>query len=170
MHGMPLAIVTGIDNRQNQTRNPSQRECQYWEKFKKLGDNVDASDVVIVGVRDIDPAERNIIQELGIKCITPENIKQHGIEFNANEITNRLKQCDLIFVSFDVDSLDPSISKGTGTPAQNGLSLEEATFLLRKLWQLPNLCGLEITEINPLVDSKNSMAEIVINMLKYMLS
>jgi hypothetical protein len=68
-----------------------------------------------------------------------------------------LNQCDLIYVSFDVDCLDPNISIGTGTPVPNGMSENEAVYLLKNLINEPKIVALEITEINPLLDRESPM-------------
>jgi arginase len=68
-------------------------------------------------------------------------------------------------VSFDVDSLDSSISVGTGTPVEDGLSLNQATHLLRSFKALPNLVGFEITEINPSLDTDKPMHKVIANLL-----
>ena len=77
-----------------------------------------------------------------------------------------LKQCDDIYVSFDVDSLDSSISRGTGTPVPNGLKEREAEDLVASLMQNHKICCFEITEVNPTLDKENLMAEIAFNILQ----
>jgi arginase len=74
-------------------------------------------------------------------------------------VLNYLDHCDRIYISFDVDSLDPRISVGTGTPVPNGLRAKEAKELLKQLVQSPKVCCFEIVEINPTLDTENSMAE-----------
>ncbi len=94
---------------------------------------------------------------MGIKYFTPEIRKTIGIEAVLNQTIDHLKSCDLIYVSFDVDSLDPEISIGTGTPVPNGLSKEEAIYLLSSLLKNEKIVGLEFTEINPLLDRDKPM-------------
>jgi arginase len=69
-----------------------------------------------------------------------------------------------------VDSLDPTISFGTGTPVPNGLSEENAVYLLKKLINHPKTVALEITEINPLLDRENPMEEVIARILKKVMS
>jgi arginase len=77
-----------------------------------------------------------------------------------------LSDCTDIYVSFDVDSLDNSISKGTGTPVNNGLREREAEDLISKFMQNRKICCFEITEVNPTLDKENLMAEIAFNILQ----
>jgi arginase len=77
-----------------------------------------------------------------------------------------LSACDKIHVSFDVDSLDPSISVGTGTPVPNGLNLDEARALLTGFCSDPKTATLDVVEINPALDTGNAMAEAVLTVLE----
>jgi arginase len=77
-----------------------------------------------------------------------------------------LSNCDQIYLSFDVDSLDSAISRGTGTPVINGLKEREAEDLVATLMQNHKICCLEITEVNPTLDKENLMAEIAFNILQ----
>ena len=77
-----------------------------------------------------------------------------------------LNACDKIHVSFDVDSLDPSISVGTGTPVPGGLSLDEARTLLTGLCADNKTATLDVVEINPALDTGNAMAEAVLTVLE----
>ena len=77
-----------------------------------------------------------------------------------------MQDCTDIYVSFDVDSLDSSISKGSGTPVANGLREKEAEDLIGKLMEYPKICCFEITEVNPTLDKENLMAEIAFTILQ----
>jgi arginase len=77
-----------------------------------------------------------------------------------------LSNCDDIYVSFDVDSLDSSISRGTGTPVSNGLKEREAEDMIAALMQNHKIRCFEITEVNPTLDKENLMAEIAFNILQ----
>ncbi|HVX01467.1 MAG TPA: arginase family protein, partial [Candidatus Babeliaceae bacterium] len=77
-----------------------------------------------------------------------------------------LADCTDIYISFDVDSLDSSISKGTGTPVSNGLREREAEDLISKFMQNRKVCCFEISEVNPTLDKENLMAEIAFHILQ----
>ena len=77
-----------------------------------------------------------------------------------------LKDCDQIYISFDVDSLDTSISLGTGTPVPNGLSEEQALELNIELIKDKRVCCWEIVEVNPTLDTENKMADVAFGVLE----
>jgi len=72
----------------------------------------------------------------------------------------------MLYVSFDVDSMDPSVSTGTGTPVENGLFSIEVKEILKTLTSFNKTLCLEFSEINPTLDTKNSMGEVVFDILK----
>lgn len=163
MHGMPLAATLGVeDGLDDEDNEVSEREIKLWQQLLTLGDKkitpkILPEDLVFIDLRDFEEEEEIIINNLGIKYFTPEIRKTIGIEEVSNQTIDHLKSCDLIYVSFDVDSLDPEISIGTGTPVPNGLSIKEAAYLLSNLLKNEKIVGLEFTEINPLLDRDKPM-------------
>jgi arginase len=117
-------------------------------------------------LRDLEEEEIELLNSLNIKNYTPAKRKEIGLNQLLTEIDSQLAQCDHILVSFDVDSLDPTISFGTGTPVPGGLLWEEAVDLLSALLQSPKLAAFEITEINPLLDRANPMEEVSAKLIK----
>jgi arginase len=113
----------------------------------------------------MEPEEMNIIQEKNILHFTPEDRKEIGIQSIIEKSLLHLSHCDHIYISFDVDSLDPHISAGTGTPVHGGLSKEEAIELISAFWNQPNVFAFEITEINPLLDRINPMEEVAASII-----
>ena len=101
-----------------------------------------------------------------MKVITTGEFRKRGVENVVRALTKLLNDCTDIYVSFDVDCLDSSISKGTGTPVSNGLREREAEDLVSKLMQKPKICCFEITEVNPTLDKENLMSEIAFNILQ----
>ena len=87
------------------------------------------------------------------------------MEYVIRHTLKYLNKCDEIYVSFDVDSMDSSISRGTGTPVSNGLKEREAEDLVASLVQNHKICCLEIPAVNPPLDKENLMAEIAFNIL-----
>ncbi len=96
----------------------------------------------------------------GIPVVTTEEVRRIGPERAAAFCLGHLASCDLIYVSFDVDSMDAPICKGTGTPVEGGLWAEEASRINRALLADPRVCCWEICEINPHLDTLDSLAEI----------
>jgi arginase len=84
----------------------------------------------------------------------------------AAKALEHLKDCEQIYISFDVDSLDSSISMGTGTPVPNGLTVSEAIQLNTELIKDKRVCCWEIVEVNPTLDNENLMAENAFDILE----
>lgn len=162
MHGMPLAMVTAIDNEECEQNDVEEETEAIWEKIKQIGGNgpkVDPKDIIFMGVRDTEKPEDHIIEKYEIRNYSIEEINHRGVRRVAKEALKLLKDCDQIYISFDVDSLDDSVSKGTGTPVPNGLRKEQAFQLNRELIKDKRVCCWEIVEVNPTLDSQNKMAE-----------
>jgi arginase len=123
-------------------------------------------DLVIIGLRDFEEEEAAIIEEHDIKVIPVKEVRERGGKAIVKEVLEYLADCAKIHVSFDVDSLDPSISVGTGTPVPDGLFLDEGRDLLTGLCSDPKTATLDVVEINPALDTRNAMAENVLTILE----
>ncbi len=162
VHGMPLAASLGEDNISNKLNKPDKVTVDLWNKLKKVGGmspKVQYSDLVYISVRDVEPEETFLMKKNKIKTFTTSDVKRHGVEKIARDALAYLNNCQLIYVSFDVDSMDSSISKGTGTPVRNGITEKEAGSLCVRLIQNEKVCCFEIAEVNPTLDKENLMAE-----------
>lgn len=169
MHGMPLATALGIDNVESQIHKPDAQTLDYWNKLKGLGKiqpKVLPEDVVFIGLRDYEKEEEYLLRKLNMKVITVAELRRKGVEQVVRQVVLHLAACDDIYVSFDVDSLDAGISRGTGTPVSNGLREREAEDLLAALAQYHKICCFEVTEVNPTLDKENMMAEIAFTILQ----
>lgn len=163
MHGMPVAIATATDNLDRQINDISPETAELWNLCKSLGlphgENFSIEDLVYVAVRDTEAAEDHLIETKQILNLTTNQVRTMGADRVAQKCLEKLAKVDLIYVSFDVDSMDSTICMGTGTPAPNGIFLEEARLLNQILVQDSRVCCWEICEINPLLDTLNSMVE-----------
>tara|TARA_Y100001933_G_scaffold253408_1_gene293624 strand:- start:782 stop:1519 length:738 start_codon:yes stop_codon:yes gene_type:complete len=169
MHGMPLAMVTATDNEECESNDVEEETEAIWERIKQIGANgpkISPSDIVYIGVRDTEKAEDHLIEKFGIKNFTTEELNDKGVVTVAKEALQLLKDCDQIYISFDVDSLDTSVSTGTGTPVPNGLTKEQAFELNQELIKDKRVCCWEIVEVNPTLDTENKMAEIAFEILE----
>lgn len=167
VHGMPLALLMQIEKRGR--NRPQVYTMATWDRLRRIGVNgpkLAPRDLVFIALRDLEPEEESIIQEHGIKVITVEQLRAKGAEAVVQETLGHLADCKRIHVSFDVDSLDPSISMGTGTPVPGGLTTQEATLLLQGLCRDPRTATLDVVEINPALDDKNAMAEAALGILE----
>lgn len=169
MHGMPLAMSLATDNKKHQRHSLDEKVIEYWEKLKNIGGispKIKAEDIVFIALRDFEEEEEAIIKDNNIKVITVSEVRKKGIENIVRQSLQHLNHCDEIYISFDVDSMDSSISRGTGTPVRNGLKEKEAEDLIASLIQNHKISCLEITEVNPTLDSENLMAEIAFTILQ----
>jgi arginase len=169
MHGMALSMACGIDNLECKVNDPRGETLEYWEQIKNVGipgPKVYPEDIVYVGVRDLEKPENYLINKYNINFIETEDIKKLGPAKIAEKALQMLDHCDMIYVSFDVDTLDSRISTGTGTPVPNGLTVEEAKILNAELAKNPKVCAWEIVEVNPTLDTENRMAESAFEILE----
>lgn len=162
MHGMPLAMCIGTDNLECQINEPQAETLTYWEQIKKIGGDkpkILAEDIVYIAVRDTEEPEDFLIKKHRIKNFTVDEVRKEGITAIARKALKRLEACDQVYISFDVDSMDSAISKGTGTPVSEGLTVEEAIELNMELIKDKRVCCWEVVEVNPTLDTENLMAE-----------
>ena len=169
MHGMPLAASINEDNLESGVHELDPETAKHWNFLKNIGKiapKVLPEDIVFISLRDYEKEEKSLIDKYGIKVITTKEVRSKGPENIVRSVTRYLSDCSDIYVSFDVDSLDSSISKGTGTPVNNGLREREAEDLISKFMQNRKVCCFEVTEVNPTLDKENLMAEIAFNILQ----
>jgi arginase len=169
MHGMPLAAALAEDNLECKVHDVDDKTVKLWNQLKtvgKIAPKIQPEDVVFISLRDYEAEEKALIEKYGIKVITTGEVRRNGPESVSKKVLRYLAECTDIYVSFDVDSLDAGISKGTGTPVSNGLREREAEDLISKFMQNRKICCFEITEVNPTLDKENLMAEIAFNILQ----
>ena len=173
VHGMPLGASLGEGYESNAINSPNKEVVDAWHQLTHIGKNkihpkVLPSDLVLIAIRDLEDPEWQDIDDNRIKNYVPARLLNKTMYEVAEETLDYLTECDLIYISFDVDSMDPSVSTGTGTSVPNGLSLEDAQQLLQYLFNSPKIAALEITEINPLIDDNNKMAKAALEILKHL--
>lgn len=169
MHGMPLATALNEDNIEEKVNDLDYESIELWEMLKNVGDcspKVDYRDLVYVTLRDFEEQEAMLIKQNKVKVISTNELRKTGVTKLSRELLKYLQHCDKIYISFDVDSMDPTISRGTGTPVKGGINEREAADFILELIQNERVCCLEFTEINPTLDSENVMAETVFEILQ----
>lgn len=162
MHGMALSMACGLDNLECKVNDPRGETLEYWEQLKNVGmpgPKIYPEDIVYIAVRDLEKPENYILNKYNVNFIETEDVKKQGAATIARKALEMLDHCDMIYVSFDVDSIDSRVSTGTGTPVPNGLTVEEAKILNVELAKDPKVCAWEIVEVNPTLDTENRMAE-----------
>ncbi|MCB9196014.1 MAG: arginase [Flavobacteriales bacterium] len=171
IHGMPLATALNVDNKEHQVKEITEELESQWKRLKNMGGispKILPSDLVYVAVRDTEEPEDYYISKNNVKNYSVEQVRRTGYREIAEEILAYLGQCDLIYISFDVDSMDCDlVSYGTGTPVPNGLTEQEAGGLINNLLIDKRVGCFEIVEINPCLDNKqNKMAETAFRILE----
>ena len=171
IHGMPLATALGSDNLASKVNEPIPETVEFWNKLKNMGEiapKVKPEDVVFISVRDTEKPEDDFIAANNMKNYSVDEVRAKGLEAVSAEIKSKLSDCDIVYISFDVDSMDCIlVSKGTGTPVENGLNPDEAKFFLNEFAKWDKVCCVEVVEINPCLDDKiNRMAEVAYDILE----
>ncbi len=170
VHGMPLAAALNNDNIEHQINEVSNSTQAIWKQLQNVGivgQKLLPENLLFFGVRDTEPTEDKIIEQFNLRNYKVEEIRYRGLEVCMNDALKQLKNCDHIYISFDVDSLDcDMISPGTGTPVSKGFDLNEVIEIIQFLLSSKKVVCLEITEVNPLLDTKgNRMAEAAFEIL-----
>ena len=153
IHGMPMAALCGYgDPRLTSigTGDPAVR-------------SIDPHNVALIGTRDLDAGERRLMQEAGVTVFSMESIDRYGI---AAVMEAALKVAtdgtEGIHVSFDLDVLDPQFAPGVGTPVPGGLTVREAHLVMEMLSGSGMVRGLDVVEVNPVLDERNLTAELAV--------
>lgn len=166
IHGMPLATALAEDNLEQMVNELDPRTIEKWERLKNtagISPKINVSDLVFVGVRSTEKPERSIMDRNSIPNYTTQDMVRKGVDAIAKEILTYLAECDVLYISFDVDSMDMELSQGTGTPVKDGLSKHQAIELIKKLLADVRVKMFEVVEVNPLLDKKgNLMAEMAL--------
>ncbi len=168
MHGMPVATALAEDNIEEKVNDLDYETIELWERLKNVGDispKVEYRDLLYMTMRDFEEQEGYLLKQHKVKNFTTSEIRKIGVTKVCREALKYLSQCDKIYISFDADSLDPTISRGTGTPVKGGINEREAADIILELVQNERVCCLEFTEVNPTLDSENVMAETVFEIL-----
>jgi arginase len=134
-HGTPLAYATGLD------------KCWFDES---LHDTIDFNKIIYVGIRDLDPFEKEVVAKYNIKHYTPIQ----AVKF-INDTT------DSIHISFDVDGLEPDELNSTGTTADNGLNYTDVKDIINASLVKNNLIALDVVEFNPSLGNLKKSLETV---------
>lgn len=171
IHGMPLGAAISDDNLDCQINDVDRETAELWDRMKNIGmpgQKVLPEDIVFFGVRDTEEPEEKQMEKYGIKNYMVAEVRYRGLEVCVNEALEKLKDCDVIYVSFDVDSMDcDMISYGTGTPVPKGFDDKEIVEIINGLLASKKVVCVEFVEVNPLLDLKgNKMAETAFKVLE----
>ncbi|AXQ99546.1 arginase [Pseudoalteromonas piscicida] len=167
IHGMPLAAAVNDDHLELKVREVCRVTSQLWNKTKSICNGaINYSDIFYLGIRDLEPQEWNIVETNKISNLTPEQINEMRADEVVSRVLSVLKDCDHIYISFDIDSLDLSLVPGTGTPVKGGLNEGVTIEILKALLENPKVKLFECVEFNPSLDNDNETLNRVLRILK----
>lgn len=171
IHGMPLSAALADNNLDRKINTLTENTNKHWNAMQNIGDispKIIAEDLIYFGVRDTEEPEDYFIENNNIKNYKVAEVRYRGMEVCLQEAIEKLKNCDHIYISFDVDSMDCDlISKGTGTPVSKGFDEQEITKIINGFINTKKVASVEIVEINPCLDNKgNKMAETAFEVLE----
>ena len=153
IHGMPLATLTG-------------RGHPDLVGIGGPGASVRTEDVVIIGLRSVDLEEKNLLREAGVKVYTMKDIDAYGAARVVRGAIKDLAQVDRVHLSLDLDSVDPEVAPGVGTPVRGGLTYREAHLLMELVNEAGIVSSLDVVEVNPILDVKNGTATLAVELVE----
>jgi len=156
VHGMPLAASMGLGH--------SKLTDLYYE-----GRKISPENVYIIGARDLDEGELQLIDELKLNVWTTKDVQELGIEKIMEDLHNMLKEksTDHVHLSFDIDCLDSELVPGTGTPVHDGMTVAEAKYLLKYLMETKIVKSMDFVELNTMLDKDETTAKIAIDLIDW---
>jgi arginase len=154
IHGMPLAVSIGMGD----------------ESLVKIGGNVakiKPENIVIIGARSVDPEERELIKEKGIKVYSMHEIDRVGMSKVIEDSIAYLKkgQVDGVHLSLDLDGIDPLYTPGVGTPVPGGITYRESHLAMEMLAEEEMITSSEFVEVNPILDERNKTADAAVALM-----
>ncbi len=152
IHGMPVAALTGEGH-------------DSLVNVGKKGAKIDPENIVMIGQRDLDPAEKKRLKKAGITVFTMRDIDESGISSVANKAIMKFVHLKRVHLSVDMDALDPVEAPGVGTPVPGGISYREAHLLMEILADSGKLSSMDLVEINPILDEGNKTAELAVQLI-----
>jgi arginase len=146
IHGMPLAALLGLG-------------CDELVNFLGFSPKLHPENCALIGIRSIDETEKINIKKLKVPIYTMNDIDKLGIHRIIAKVLKQFREkVDHIHISFDLDSVDPLVAPGVGTPIPGGLSYREAHLLMETIAECGCMSSIEIAEVNPILDHKNQSA------------
>lgn len=156
IHGMPVAALTG-------------RGCEDLVNLGHEGPKMQPENIVMIGVRDLDPGERAALLSSGIHVYTMREIDELGMGTVARQTLDHLRALPRLHISLDMDSIDPGVTPGVGTPVPGGMSFREAHLLMEILAESGKVDAVDVVEINPILDHGNATAEMAVALVASLL-
>jgi arginase len=155
IHGMPLAALCGLGD---------PRLVSLWDETPPV---LDPKRVAVIGARDLDPGEKQNLREAGVMVQSMEQIDRLGMVVALEKAIEQVsRDVDGIYLSFDMDSLDPRHAPGVGTPVNGGLNFREAHLACEVVAETGKLIGMDMVEVNPILDVQNQTALLAVEFIR----
>jgi arginase len=151
VHGMPLAAALGV--------------CGFDVDGLGAPPWVDPKRVALVGVRSLDPGEKDLIRSQGITAFTMHEIDKRGVDAVMHDALEVVRGPGYVHLSLDVDVCDPEIAPGVGTPVKGGLSYREAHLAMEILAESQVLTSIEVVEVNPILDHADVTGQLAVELV-----
>lgn len=153
IHGMILAASCGYGIREL---------TGFYNPVRKI----DPANVCYIGVRDIDPSEKLLMREAGVRVYTMSDIDRLGISRTITEVTGFFRErVDTLHVSFDIDAIDPRFAPGVGIQVPGGLTYREVLFIMEEMARTALVSSADMVEVNPVQDMQNMTAKMAVQLI-----
>ncbi|QUG43462.1 arginase [Psychrobacillus sp. INOP01] len=154
IHGMPLAVSIGLGHEE-------------LVNIRDFAPKIKPENVVIIGARSVDPGERELIKEKGIKVFSMHEIDKLGMSEVMTQTIQYFqdRKVDGVHLSLDLDGLDPLYTPGVGTPVAGGISYRESHLAMEMLYASSLITSAEFVEVNPILDEKNKTADVAVGLM-----
>ncbi len=152
VHGMALAVLLGLGSRE-------------LIDIGRPGSKIKPENVALLGIRDLDTKEQELIKKSGCEIFTMRDIDERGIRHIMSRILDNFSHLDTLHISLDLDVMDPLDAPGVGTPSQGGLTYREGQLIMEILADSQKVHSMDIMEINPILDIQNRTAQMAVNLV-----
>ena len=155
IHGMPLAASFGHGH-------------EKLTNIRGYSPKVKPENIVIIGARSVDPGERQLIKDHGIRVYSMHEIDKMGMNAVIEDSIRYLKEerkTDAVHLSLDLDGIDPIYTPGVGTPVPGGISYRESHLAMEMLYDADIITSAEFVEVNPILDEKNRTADVAVALI-----
>ena len=152
IHGMPLAALAGLGDARLTQRG--------------LGTVISPAHIAVVGARDLDPGERALLASAGVAVFSMDHIDRDGLyQVFRRALETVSRGTDGIYLSLDLDALDPLYAPGVGTLVPGGLTYREAHLACEMVAESNMLVGMDVVEVNPILDERNRTAALAVELI-----
>ena len=153
VHGMPLACLIGMGPRK-------------LTHLLGFAPKIDPANVALVGIRDVDALEKPHVRNSGVRAFTMRDIDERGMRAVMEEALEIAGAgTEGFHVSLDMDSVDPQIAPGVGTPVRGGLSYREAHLAMEMIGDRGRMTSMDVVEVNPIFDEANRTAQLAVELV-----